>query len=178
MNIILIVFRLYRQFKKITSSFTRWYWTNRTKLIVSSYGKNLKVNNPSYFIKNTYLGNNCNFNGIQIDGGGEVYFGNNFHSGTECRIITQSHNYDTGDAIPYDETYIKKKIIIEDNVWFGHNVIVTGNILIGEGAIIAAGSVVVKDVPKYAIVGGNPAAILKYRDIEHYNKLKSENKFH
>lgn len=68
--------------------------------------------------------------------------------------------------------------MIEDNVWFGYGVIVTGNITIGEGAIIAAGSVVTKDVPKYAIVGGNPVTIIKYRDIIHYERLKKENKFH
>jgi acetyltransferase-like isoleucine patch superfamily enzyme len=49
---------------------------------------------------------------------------------------------------------------------------------IGEGAIVAIGSVVVKDVPPYAIVGGNPAKVIKYRDIDHFNKLKKEKKFH
>lgn len=52
-----------------------------------------------------------------------------------------------------------------------------GDVTIGEGAIIAAGSVVVKDVPAYAIVGGNPAKVFKYRDVEHYKKLKDEGKF-
>ena len=55
---------------------------------------------------------------------------------------------------------------------------VCGNVTIGEGAVIAAGSVVVKDVPSYAIVGGNPAQLIKYRDIEHFEKLKKEGKFH
>ena len=92
-------------------------------------------------------------------------------------IITQNHNYE-GEAIPYDDTYIYKNINIKDNVWFGHRVIVTGNVTIGEGAIVAAGSVVVKDVPDYAIVGGNPAKVIKFRDIEHYTKLKEQKKFH
>ena len=48
---------------------------------------------------------------------------------------------------------------------------------IEEGAVVAMGSVVTKDVPKGAVVGGNPAKILKYRDLEKYDKLKSENKF-
>ena len=47
---------------------------------------------------------------------------------------------------------------------------------IEEGAIIQAGAVVVQNVPKYAIVGGNPAKIFKYRNIDHYEKLKSLNK--
>lgn len=93
-------------------------------------------------------------------------------------IITQNHNFDKGIAIPYDDTFVYKTVIIEDNVWFGNRVIVTGNVTIGEGAIIAAGSVVVKDVPPCAIVGGNPAKLIKYRDVEHYYKLKNEGKFH
>lgn len=116
---------------------------------------------------------------MTVTGNGTVYFGNNFHSGVECMIITENHNYDEGNMIPYDATnYTYKTVIIEDNEWLGNRVLITGNTTIGEGAIIAAGAVVCKDVPKYAIVGGNPAKIIKYRDIQHYNKLKAENKFH
>ena len=50
-------------------------------------------------------------------------------------------------------------------------------VTIGEGAIIQAGSVVVSNIPDYAIAGGHPAKVFKYRDIEHYTKLKSEGKF-
>lgn len=49
---------------------------------------------------------------------------------------------------------------------------------IGEGAVIQAGSVVVKDISPMAVAGGNPAEVIKYRDIEHYNFLKENNKFH
>ena len=54
---------------------------------------------------------------------------------------------------------------------------ICGNVTIGDGAIIAAGSVVVKDVPRCAIVGGNPAKVIKYRDIEHFDKLEKEGKY-
>ncbi|HSH72702.1 MAG TPA: CatB-related O-acetyltransferase [Methylophilaceae bacterium] len=49
------------------------------------------------------------------------------------------------------------------DVWVGSNVILPGGISVGTGAIIAAGAVVVKDVPPYAIVGGNPAKVIRYR---------------
>ena len=55
--------------------------------------------------------------------------------------------------------------------------IISGNVHIGEGAIVAVGSVVVKDVPPYAIVGGNPAKIIKYRNIDQFKMLKSEGKY-
>lgn len=72
---------------------------------------------------------------------------------------------------------IEKEIRIGKCVWLGNRVTIVGNVTIGDGAIIAAGSVVVKDVPKCAIVGGNPARIIKYRDIEHYNRLEQNNEF-
>lgn len=52
-------------------------------------------------------------------------------------------------------------IIIQDKVWIGFNVIILKGVTIGEGAVVGAGSVVTKDVPAWAVVGGNPAVILK-----------------
>ena len=54
-------------------------------------------------------------------------------------------------------------IIIGNDVWLGANVIVVDGVKIGDGAIVAAGSVVTKDIPPYTIVGGVPAKIIKYR---------------
>lgn len=57
----------------------------------------------------------------------------------------------------------KYKVIIGDDVWLGHGAIVLSGVTIGTGAIVAAGSVVVSDVPPCAIVGGNPARIIRMR---------------
>lgn len=153
------------------------FYTSMTKMRVAEVKGQIKVNFKSRFNSSTYLGNNVNFNGMSINGSGKVVIGDNFHSGRECLMITQIHNYDTGNAIPYDDSYILKDIIIKDNVWLGDRVIILGGVTIEEGAIIQAGSVVVKDVPKCAIAGGHPAEVFKYRDVEHYEKLKSEGKF-
>ena len=53
-------------------------------------------------------------------------------------------------------------VVIKDKAWIGFNCIIMKGVTIGEGAIVGAGSVVTKDVPDYAIVGGNPAQIIKY----------------
>lgn len=57
----------------------------------------------------------------------------------------------------------KGDIIVDDDVWIGYGAIILSGVHISQGAIIAAGAVVTKDVPPYAIVGGVPANILKYR---------------
>jgi len=142
-----------------------------------SYTKPIFVGGYSSVTQKTYLGKNVSFNGMKIKGHGVVKIGDNFHSGQECLMITSIHNYDQGEAIPYDKTNINKNIYIGDNVWLGDRVIILGGATIGEGAIIQAGSVVVSDIPKYAIAGGHPAKVFKYRNIEHYETLKLEKKF-
>ncbi|WP_348799456.1 acyltransferase [Flavobacterium adhaerens] len=153
------------------------YYRKKISKQAASVGDNLKVNGKSSVTPNTFLGNNVNFNGIKIEGCGKTVIGDNFHSGVDCLLISSIHNFDFGIAIPYDNTYINKNIIIESNVWLGSRVIILGGVTIGEGAIIQAGSVVVSDIPKYAIAGGHPAKVFKYRDIDHYIDLKKQNKF-
>ena len=139
-------------------------------------GKNLHVNSFSCVNKNTELGDYVSFNGMQIHGEGKVKIGNHFHSGIECLIITQNHNYE-GEMIPYDKTYIYKDVVIDNFVWLGSRVMILPGTHIGEGAIIQGGAVVHGEIPPYAIAGGNPAKVFKYRDIEHFKKLKEEGKF-
>jgi len=68
----------------------------------------IKPFSKTSFNLNTHLGRNCNFNGIMVEGGGKLIIGDNFHSGTNVRVITQNHNFDNGTRIPYDSTYIYK----------------------------------------------------------------------
>jgi chloramphenicol O-acetyltransferase type B len=155
----------------------RFLFTILVKLECQSFGKGLKVNYYSRVSPATVLGNNVNFNGMNIAGIGKVILGDNFHSGQGCMMIAEIHNYN-GDKIPYDETFIPRDIVIGDNVWIGNRVIILGGVSIGEGAIIQAGSVVVSDIEKYAIAGGHPARTFSQRDTEHYERLKRLNKFH
>ncbi|WP_102323863.1 CatB-related O-acetyltransferase [Komagataeibacter saccharivorans] len=65
------------------------------------------------------------------------------------------------NLIPFESDY--GKIVIGNDCWIGSNVLIKGGVTIHDGAVVAAGSVVTKDVPPYAIVGGNPARIIKMR---------------
>ena len=81
------------------------------------------------------------------------------------------------------EAVSKGDIVVEDDVWIGHGATILSGVRIGQGAVVAAGAVVTKDVPPYAIVGGVPANIIKYRFPPHiieallevdYGKLTKE----
>lgn len=145
-------------------------------LRVGGFGKGIFIHANCRLSKNTFLGNNVNMNGLDVLGSGKVIIGDNFHSGPECLLVTSNHNYE-GAMIPYDSKSIDKNIIIEDNCWLGARVMILGGVRIGEGSIIQAGAVVVSDIPKCAIAGGSPARVFKYRNIEHYSKLKEEGRF-
>lgn len=154
------------------------FWARQLKCMAIECGSSPYVGGPCNFTGKIYLGDNCNFNGMYIAGEGTTIIGNNFHSGIQCMIINQNHDYDDGNAIPYGTEYHLKTVKIGNNVWLGNRVTIIGDVTIGEGVIAAAGSVIVKDIPPYAIVGGNPAKIIKYRNIQHYEKLKLSKKYH
>lgn len=113
-----------------------------------------------------------------IECSGGVIIGRYFHSGRGLTIFSTNHNYNSKISIPYDVTEIIKPVIIKDFVWCGANVTIVPGVTIGEGVVIGSGTVVTKDVPDYAIIGGNPHKIIKYRDSETFQKLKEHGKFH
>ena len=108
---------------------------------------------------------------------GSITIGNYVHIGPRVTILTVSHNYE-GDRVPYDETVIEDPVVIEDNVWIGCDVVIAPGTHIEEGAIIAMGATVAGRIPRGAIVGAAKWRILKTRDLDHYEKLKAEGKFH
>lgn len=154
------------------------YYKRKIEQTAEEVGSGLWVGGKSSVNSRTRLGDNVHFLGLIIHDEGAVTIGDNFHSGSGCLLITQNHNYDTGDAIPYDSTFVSEPVEIGDNVWFGVNVTVLPGVSIEEGAIIQTDSVVTEDIPKGAIAGGHPAEVFDHRDMDHYERLKAEGKFH
>lgn len=84
--------------------------------------------------------------------------------GPNCCILNSNHIFDRID-IPMIEqgSVIGKRIIIEDDVWIGQNVIMTAGRHIPKGSVIGAGCLLCKDFPEYSIVGGNPSKLIRSR---------------
>lgn len=113
-----------------------------------------------------------------IECSGGVSIGRYFHTGRGLTIFSTNHNYEYTTMIPYDQVSVDKPVIIKDFVWCGSNVTIVPGVTVGEGVVIGAGSVVVKDIPDYAVVGGNPAKVLKYRNIKAFLKLKEDEQWY
>jgi maltose O-acetyltransferase len=100
---------------------------------------------------------------------GEISIGKYVMMGPDVLIITQNHCFDRLD-IPMSHQGVSKHkpVVIMDDVWIGARSIILPGVTIYSGSVIAAGSIVTKDVPQRAIVGGNPARIIRYRiDTDH-----------
>lgn len=86
-------------------------------------------------------------------------------------ILGGNHDMDKISTYPFEFYFGKNKIvattkgpiIIEDDVWIGTDVIIMSGVKIGKGSVVAAGSIVTKNVEPYSIVGGNPAKLIKKR---------------
>ena len=109
--------------------------------------------------------------GTEIQAAGGVTIGNNVIIAFNCVLWTINHDYN-GTMLPYDFNRIRRPIVINDNVWIGRNVLINGGVRVGEGAVIGMGSVVTRNIPPLAIVGGNPARILNFRPLKKYQVLK------
>lgn len=93
-----------------------------------------------------------------------VHIGNHVIMGPDIKIYSRNHNYDSLETPIHKQGKKYYNTYIGNDVWLGANVIITAGCVVGNHVIVGAGAVVTKDVPDYAIVGGVPAKIIKYRN--------------
>lgn len=120
-----------------------------------------KISNKTYIdmgcyfiaIQNIEIGNNTHINqSCFIDGRGGIKIGNNVSISHYVKLCTGGHEINSPD---FHDEYLP--IEIDDYAWIGIGAIILKNVKIGKGAVVAAGSVVTKNVESYSIVGGVPA---------------------
>ena len=136
----------------------------RGTLLVFKYGGSIEIGN------NCYVGDNS-----RIWSGNKIKIGNNVLISHNVNIVdTNSHELNSVERAdrhvflqengPWSDagSILSSPITIGDYAWISFNVVILKGVTIGKGAIVAAGSIVTKDVPDYAVVAGNPARIVSY----------------
>lgn len=131
----------------------------------------IKIGRGAHFAKGTIIacasgaefsiGNNSGFNAYcNITSRESITIGDNVMFGPYVTILDHDHNYHT-DGLMVDSGYVSAPIVIGDNVWVGGNVVILKGVKIGDGAVIAAGCVVTKDVPPNTIVYNKREVVYK-----------------
>lgn len=135
---------------------------------LKSIGTCVKISRFTYLgsRENTSIGDYVFISGLgRIFANGGLTIGNNVIISFNVLLMTSDHNYNMPDikTVPFDHRRIHKPVKIGNHVWIGANVIIVPGVTIGDFAVIAAGSVVTKDIAPFTVVGGNPAKIIKVR---------------
>lgn len=137
------------------------YWLGSR--FVESCGKHVNFERGARFNPELSIGD---YSGVGVNClvSGRTYIGSHVMMGPDCIMYSYSHAHDRLD-IPMDQQGFEEPtpIHIGDDVWVGARVIILPGVNIGSHCIIGAGAVVTKDVPDYAVVGGVPAKVIRYR---------------
>ena len=176
----------------VCNKLAAFYWVY-LKPAIDNYVLNTQKDKFSYFGKQVvFKGGGTIFHPENISIGNYVQIGENYFimgiGGVEIgdgTIISRNvcihsgnHDFKNSDMIPYDTSYLIKKIIIGKGVWIGQNVNILPGVTIGDGAIIGMGTTVSKNVSSYAIVVGTGQREIGLRNKEKFEKaLKEENYF-
>lgn len=135
------------------------------KKLFAKMGKNVNIEHGAFFGK----GNDIEIDdysglGINCRVSGPLKIGKYVMMGPDVMIYTANHEIsDINTPMIMQGDTPKKGVIIKDDVWIGARSILLPGVTVHKGAVVAAGAVVTKDVPPFAIVGGNPARVIRYR---------------
>lgn len=130
---------------------------------IDSCGVNLTVETGALISPNVCIGDNCTI-GENCLIRANVILGNDVLVAQNVSFISFKHNYERVDIPIHAQGEVFESISVGHDVWIGINAIVLAGVSIGDHAIVAAGSVVTKDVPEWGIVAGVPAKVIKLRE--------------
>lgn len=124
-----------------------------------SISANVRITGHLEIGSSTSIAHNCTLSGRNVG----IFIGNNVMIAPNCVFVAFDHSFDNVDIPMIEQGVIEESIIIEDDVWIGANCTITKGVKIGTGSIIAANSVITKNVENYSIYGGVPAKFIRSR---------------
>lgn len=135
-------------------------------MLLAKKGKNVNIEHGASFAQGCELDDGSGI-GVNCRLYGKTIIGKDVLMGPECVFYTRNHRIDRLDVpMRLQGNLPEQPIVIGDDVWIGTRVIVLPGVHIGSHAVISAGAVITRDVPDYAVVGGVPARIIKFRNQE------------
>lgn len=138
------------------------YWM--VKNFIEKCGSNVNIEHGAWFNPELQIGDNSGI-GMNCRVSGRTYIGNDVMMGPDCIMYSYSHEHGSIDVSMCKQGFEEETPVhIGNDVWIGARVIILPGVKIGNHAIVGAGAIVTKDVPDYAIVGGNPAKIIRMRN--------------
>jgi acetyltransferase-like isoleucine patch superfamily enzyme len=167
--------------KKFIQRITKFLYKTKTSVVSSKNSRipknRIEINNNNLHIDNfVSIGPDCKFNISENTG---IYIGKGTIIDPKCTFLTRSHAFNLDDltSIPYDNRSFEGDIHIGKGVWIGEKSFILPGVIIGDGAVVGAMTIVSKNVPKCAVVVGNPARIINYRNADKYNELLDSDSF-
>ena len=158
----LIIFRHTPEDYRPYALFFPWIRSTLVRSYLRSCGRKPRVKSGAEISPNASMGDNSEL-GTRCMVQSNVSIGSNVIMGPDVKIYSRNHRFDRLDIPIQQQGKAFFHTEIGNDVWIGANVIITAGCRIGNHVILAAGAVVTTDIPDYAIVGGVPAKILKYR---------------
>ena len=120
----------------------------------------IEIEGPGAIFDNVTIGRGCSLTTpLFLNASAEIRIGDRVVIGHHVVIVTDSHEMD--DPMQRGGERFARPVVIEDGVWIGARATILAGVTLGRGAVIAAGSVVTRDVPQHTLVGGVPARVLK-----------------
>ena len=125
-------------------------------------GPNSYIAAHAYVTGQLRTGRNCTLNPFSVVRG-EITLGDAVRIGAHTSLLAFNHTMTDPDVEVFRQPITSRGITVGNDVWIGSHVVILDGVTVGDKAVIAAGAVVTKDVPAGAIVGGNPARVLRWR---------------
>lgn len=167
---LLLYYTLAQFLPSSTNSYFAWCRSLRrfcVKRCLDRCGQNVNIERKADFGtgEGISIGDNSGL-GVNCSVRGPLEIGDNVMMGPDVVIMTRIHNTENINIPMNQQGFLpSKKVTVGNDVWIGSRVIIMPGVAIGNGVIVGAGAVVTKDIPDYAVVGGVPAKVIRYRNI-------------